>query len=131
MNGDVVKHNGLVTPPSPRSQSSDSGRYRRRRRRNREGRRESEGEESSGSEGEEGERSPSPSAARRGVKEGEGSSAKEVRGKEETSESTAPTSAASSLGVVTGKYLLFPVVVYLSRYRPSSLPTPKLTYPSP
>ncbi|KAF6743335.1 hypothetical protein DFP72DRAFT_1100492 [Ephemerocybe angulata] len=34
-NGDVVKHNGLVTPPSPRSQSSDSGRYRRRvRRRN-------------------------------------------------------------------------------------------------
>lgn len=32
-NGDAVKHNGLVTPPSPRSQSSDSGRYRRRRRR--------------------------------------------------------------------------------------------------
>ncbi|KAJ2912943.1 hypothetical protein MD484_g7470, partial [Candolleomyces efflorescens] len=32
-NGDVVKSNGLVTPPSPRSQSSDSGRYRRRRRR--------------------------------------------------------------------------------------------------
>ena len=34
LNGDAVKHNGgLVTPPSPRSQSSDSGRYRRRRRR--------------------------------------------------------------------------------------------------
>ena len=33
-NGDILKHNGgLVTPPSPRSQSSDSGRYRRRRRR--------------------------------------------------------------------------------------------------
>lgn len=33
-NGDAVKHyGGLVTPPSPRSQSSDSGRYRRRRRR--------------------------------------------------------------------------------------------------
>ncbi|PPR06464.1 hypothetical protein CVT24_002606 [Panaeolus cyanescens] len=36
LNGDVVKFGGaggLVTPPSPRSQSSDSGRYRRRRRR--------------------------------------------------------------------------------------------------
>ena len=33
-NGDAIKHyGGLVTPPSPRSQSSDSGRYRRRRRR--------------------------------------------------------------------------------------------------
>ena len=32
-NGDVFKHNGLVTPPSPRSQSSNSPRYRRRRRR--------------------------------------------------------------------------------------------------
>jgi len=32
-NGDAVKHNGLVTPPSPRSQSSDSARYRRRRKR--------------------------------------------------------------------------------------------------
>ncbi|KAF8956899.1 hypothetical protein BDZ97DRAFT_1925063 [Flammula alnicola] len=33
-NGDAIKPNGgLVTPPSPRSQSSDSGRYRRRRRR--------------------------------------------------------------------------------------------------
>jgi hypothetical protein len=31
-NGDAIKHyGGLVTPPSPRSQSSDSGRYRRRR----------------------------------------------------------------------------------------------------
>ncbi|TEB31198.1 hypothetical protein FA13DRAFT_1569730, partial [Coprinellus micaceus] len=95
VNGDVVKHNGLVTPPSPRSQSSDSGRYRRRRRRNRDGRRESEGE-SSGSDEEE--RSPSP-AARRGEAEVEAErSVTEVRGKEETSESTAPTSAASSLG---------------------------------
>ncbi|TEB19569.1 hypothetical protein FA13DRAFT_1758105 [Coprinellus micaceus] len=100
VNGDVVKHNGLVTPPSPRSQSSDSGRYRRRRRRNREGRRESE-EESSGSEEEE--RSPSP-AAGRGEVEAE-RSVTEVRGKEETSESTAPTSAASSLGVVTGNII--------------------------
>jgi len=34
VNGDALKYNGgLVTPPSPRSQSSDSGRYRRRRRR--------------------------------------------------------------------------------------------------
>ena len=34
LNGDALKHNGgLVTPPSPRSQSSDSERYRRRRRR--------------------------------------------------------------------------------------------------
>jgi hypothetical protein len=43
VNGDVVKHNGLVTPPSPRSQSSDSGsgRYRRRRRRGRSARSES------------------------------------------------------------------------------------------
>lgn len=32
-NGDVFKHNGLVTPPSPRSQSSNSPGYRRRRRR--------------------------------------------------------------------------------------------------
>lgn len=32
-NGDVFKHNGLVTPPSPRSQSSISPRFRRRRRR--------------------------------------------------------------------------------------------------
>lgn len=33
-NGDAIKHyGGLVTPPSPRSQSSDSGRFRRRRRR--------------------------------------------------------------------------------------------------
>ena len=32
-NSDVFKHNGLVTPPSPRSQSSNSPRYRRRRRR--------------------------------------------------------------------------------------------------
>ena len=32
-NGDVFKHIGLVTPPSPRSQSSNSPRYRRRRRR--------------------------------------------------------------------------------------------------
>jgi hypothetical protein len=103
VNGDVVKHNGLVTPPSPRSQSSDSGRYRRRRRRNREGRRESEGE-SSGSEEEE--RSPSP-AARRAEAEAE-RSATEVNGKEreETSESTAPTSAASSLGVVTGAFFV-------------------------
>jgi len=47
LNGDALKHNGgLVTPPSPRSQSSDSVRYRRRRRR------------SSGSRG----RSRSPSA---------------------------------------------------------------------
>jgi hypothetical protein len=30
-NGDVFKHNGLVTPPSPRSQSSNSPRYRRKR----------------------------------------------------------------------------------------------------
>ena len=32
-NGDVFKHNGLVTPPSPRSESSNSPRYRRRRKR--------------------------------------------------------------------------------------------------
>ena len=32
-NGDVFKHIGLVTPPSPRSRSSNSPRYRRRRRR--------------------------------------------------------------------------------------------------
>jgi len=32
-NGDVFKHNGLVTPPSPRSPSSNSPRYRRRRKR--------------------------------------------------------------------------------------------------
>ncbi|KAF9524321.1 hypothetical protein CPB83DRAFT_861384 [Crepidotus variabilis] len=34
LNGEAIKHTGgLVTPPSPRSQSSDSGRYRRRRKR--------------------------------------------------------------------------------------------------
>ena len=32
-NGDVFKHNGLVAPPSPQSQSSNSPRYRRRRKR--------------------------------------------------------------------------------------------------
>ncbi|CAA7269362.1 unnamed protein product [Cyclocybe aegerita] len=56
-NGDVLKHNGgLVTPPSPRSQSSDSaGRYGRRRRSRKSsgsrGRSSSRGRASSGSRG--------------------------------------------------------------------------------
>ncbi|KAJ3493236.1 hypothetical protein NLJ89_g11067 [Agrocybe chaxingu] len=56
-NGDVLKHNGgLVTPPSPRSQSSDSaGRYGRRRRGRKSsgsrGRSSSRGRASSGSRG--------------------------------------------------------------------------------
>ncbi|KAF6745828.1 hypothetical protein DFP72DRAFT_1153491 [Ephemerocybe angulata] len=53
-NGDVVKHNGLVTPPSPRSQSSDSGRYRRRVRRRNNAAAAKKEESASASEGESG-----------------------------------------------------------------------------
>jgi hypothetical protein len=64
-NGDALKHSrrgGLVTPPSPRSQSSDSARYRRRRRR------------SSGSR-------PGSSRGARSEEESEGEDADEDHGK--------------------------------------------------
>ncbi|RXW14247.1 hypothetical protein EST38_g11610, partial [Candolleomyces aberdarensis] len=61
-NGDVVKLNGLVTPPSPRSQSSDSGRYRRRRRRA--AQRSQPQQHTDEEEGESSSREPSPSRSR-------------------------------------------------------------------
>ncbi|KAF6746576.1 hypothetical protein DFP72DRAFT_1152264 [Ephemerocybe angulata] len=83
-NGDVVKHNGLVTPPSPRSQSSDSGRYRRRvRRRNNAAA--AKKEESASASG------------------GESGDTDEEEGAERSVGSTSlATSASSSFGVSTG-----------------------------
>lgn len=115
-NGDVVKHNGLVTPPSPRSQSSDSGRYRRRRRR-----RSSGGRESGNDSTDEEEQARSRSPSRRAV--GGVSAVEPTEAESESRTDSAPTSAASSLGVVTGnsikeKGILTPEA---SVYRPSAL----------
>ncbi|KAF6741515.1 hypothetical protein DFP72DRAFT_1180477 [Ephemerocybe angulata] len=83
-NGDVVKHNGLVTPPSPRSQSGDSGRYRRRVRRRNTAAAAKKEESASASDGESGDTD-------------------EEEGVERSLGSTSlATSACSSFGVSTG-----------------------------
>ncbi|KAJ2935925.1 hypothetical protein H1R20_g1169, partial [Candolleomyces eurysporus] len=106
-NGDVVKLNGLVTPPSPRSQSSDSGRYRRRRRRAAQrSQPQQHTDEDSQEEGESSSREPSPSRSRSRSR-----SPSRERGVSSGVEQRASVASALALGAMTAGALGSPSVL--------------------